>query len=97
MQTVADSLREVGVAGLIAKSLGKISLVTGCDGTGTQDDGIVLVERVACHAALQFVVGDQRLVVHAQCHLRGGNEAPGGKSLPIAAVVKERQVFLRQT
>ena len=93
VQTVADYFREVSVASLVVVSFRVLFLFTGCDGTGTENDGIVLIERVASHAALQFVVGCQRLIVHAQRHLRGGNHAASGKGLPIAAVVKKREIL----
>ena len=64
-EAVAEYFREVSVASLVVVSFRVIFFFSCCDSTGTEDDGIVLIERVGSHATLQFVVGDQRLVVHA--------------------------------
>ena len=93
-EAVAEYFREISVAGLVVVSFRVMFLFTGCDSTGTEDDGIVLIERVATHAVLQFVVGRQCFVIHPQCHLRGGNHAAGGKGLAIAALVKKRKKFV---
>ena len=69
-EAVAEYFREVSVASLVVVSFRVIFLFTGCDGTGTEDDGIVLIERIGSHATFYFVVGGQCLVIHAQRHLR---------------------------
>ena len=93
VQAVADDLRKGSITGLIVKSLCDTTFGTGSNGTGTEDNGIVVIQRVGSHATRHFVIGSQGFVVHTQGYLCGSYHATAHKGLAITAIVKEGEVF----